>query len=81
MNKKEVCTNNKAFAYYSGFGGLEFNNIEYGVNDYIYCTSGAWTGKPAYHRLKIYYTVSGQPYIKLHGYRVLLDECIRINVA
>ena len=77
MSKKEICTNNPSFAYYSGFGGLEFKKIEYGIEDYIYCVSGAWTGKPSYHKLKIYYN-SDNSYIKLHGYRISLNECIRM---
>ena len=55
MTKKEICLQNESFAYYSGFGGLEFKKIEYGIDDYIYCVSGAWTGKPAYHKLKVHY--------------------------
>lgn len=77
MSKKEICLNNKSFAYYSGFGGLELKHIEYGIEDYIYCVSGAWTGKPKYHRLKIYYS-NGTEYIKLHGYSIPLNECIRM---
>ena len=78
MSKKEICLNNESFAYYSGFGGLEFKKIEYGVDDYIYCVSGAWTSKKGYHKLKIYYDNNGDPYIKLHGYKILLSDCIRI---
>ena len=73
MSKKEVCLSNKSFAYYSGFGGLEFKKIEYGIDDHIYCVSGAWSGKPKYHKLKVY-----DDYIKLHGYKIPLNECIRI---
>lgn len=78
MNKKEYCINNKAVAYYSGLNGLEINGIEYGINDYIYCTSGAWNGKKQYHRLKINYNNSGDAFIRLHGYKISLNECIRI---
>ena len=78
MSKKEICLKNKSFAYYSGFGGLEFKHIEYGITDYIYCVSGAWTGKPSCHRLKIYYDMTGS-YIKLHGYKVWIGDCIRMN--
>lgn len=73
MTKKEICLNNPSFAYYSGFGGLEFKRIEYGINDYIYCVSGAWTGKPKYHKLKVY-----DNYLKLHGCKIMLDDCIRM---
>ena len=77
MSKKEVCLNNESFAYYSGFGCLELKKIEYGTEDYIYCVSGAWCSKKSYHKLKVYYDDNGG-YMKLHGYKVLLDECIRM---
>ena len=76
--KKEICISNKSFAYYSGFGGLELKHIEYGIDDYIYCVSGSWTGKPVYHKLKIHYSANENHYIMLHGYRIRLDECIRM---
>lgn len=79
MTKKEICLNNESFAYYSGFGGLEFKKIEYGIEDYIYCVSGAWTSKKSYHKLKVYYD-NDNSYVKLHGVKVPLDECIRMNV-
>ena len=78
MSKKDICLHHESFAYYSGFGGLEIKKIEYGIDDYIYCVSGSWTGKPAYHKLKVYYGNDGIAYIKLHGYKVPLNECIRI---
>ena len=77
MSKKEVCVNNESFAYYSGFGGLEFKKIEYGIEDYIYCVSGSWTGNPSFHKLKVYYN-GDNSYIKLHGYRIPLNDCIRM---
>ena len=51
MTKKEYCTTHPATAYYSGFSGLEIHGIEYGINDYLYCVSGAWGGGKAYHKL------------------------------
>lgn len=75
--KKEICQNNKSFAYYSGLNGLEFKHIEYGIDDYIYCVSGAWNGKPKYHKLKVYYDDKGD-YIMLHGYKIPLNECIKM---
>ena len=77
MSKKEVCLENSSFAYYSGFGGLELKKIEYGIEDYIYCVSGAWTGKKSYHKLKVYYDNNGS-YLKLHGYKIPLSDCIRM---
>lgn len=82
MNKKQYCENNPAIAYYSGFSGLEIHGIEYGIEDYIYCVSGAWAGRSArkYHRLKIYYDNNGGAYFKLHGYKCSLNDCIRMGV-
>lgn len=75
MTKREICTTEKSIAYYSGFGGFEIKKVEYGIEDYIYAVSGAWCNKKSYHKLKIY---SGN-YVKLHGYKIPLDECMRIN--
>lgn len=77
MNKREQCLNNDTIAYYYGLGGVEIKHIEYGIDDYIYCVSGAWCSKKRYHKLKVYYTEKGD-YIKLHGYKIPLDECIRV---
>lgn len=78
MTKKEVCLNNKAFAYYSGLGGLEIHYIEYGIENYIYCVSGAWTSNKKYHKLKVYYDDDDSHHIKLNGYKIPLNECIRM---
>ena len=75
--KKQVCLENESFAYYSGFDGLELKYIEYGIEDYIYCVSGSWNGKPKYHKLKIYYG-ENDSYIKLNGYKINMNECIRM---
>lgn len=77
MGKKEICLENDSFAYYSGFGGLEFKKIEYGIDDYVYCVSGAWTAKKRYHKLKVYYDMTDS-YVKLHGYKVWFGDCIRM---
>ena len=78
MNKKEYCINNKPVAYYSGLGGLMIHGIEYGINDYLFCTSGAWSGKKQYHKLKINYSFSEVAFIRLHGYKIPLHDCIRM---
>ena len=77
MSKKEICLKNESFAYYSGFGGLELKKIEHGIEDYIYCVSGAWSSQKRYHRLKVYYG-ENDSYIKLHGYKVSMSDCIRM---
>ena len=78
MTKKDILKM-ETIAYYSGFNGLEIKGIEYGIDDYVLCVSGAWYGKPKPHRLKIYYT-SENAYIKLSGEKIRLDECIRTGV-
>lgn len=78
MTKKEICKNNKPFAYISACGGIELNKISYGINDYIYFTANSWSGKKSYHKSKIYYNNNGDSYIKLNGIRYGLNEAIRI---
>lgn len=78
MTKKEICLQNESFAYYSGFGGVEFKLIEYGIDDYMYCVSGAWNGKPKYHKLKTYTNDNGYGYVKLYGQKIPMNEIIRM---
>lgn len=80
MNKREYCMKNPAIAYYSGLNGLEIHGIEYGVDDYIYCVSGAWGGRKAFHRVKVQYSWKGSAFFRVYGHRVSLDECIRMGV-
>jgi hypothetical protein len=80
MSKKEYCLKNKSIAYYSGLNGIEIHGVEYGINDYIYCVSGAWSSKKSYHKLKINYNSNGDAHITLHGYKIPLNECIRMEV-
>lgn len=81
MTKKEYCLKNPAVAYYSGLSGLEIHGIEYGVNDFLLCVSGAWGAKSKQkpHKLKIYYDNNGG-FVRLHGYNVPMRECIRMEV-
>ena len=78
MTKKEICISNPTFAYFSGFNGLEIKYIEYGINDYLYCVSGAWYTPKYYHKLKIHYS-KDDAYIRLHGYRCFFHDFIRIG--
>ena len=59
MNKRQYYESRESIAYYSGLNGLEIKGIEYGINDYVYCVSGAWDGGKAFHRCKIQYTRNG----------------------
>lgn len=77
--KKTDILKMKSVAYYSGLNGLEIKKIEYGIDDHILCVSGAWSGKKQAHRVKINYTANGNGYIRIHGYRVPLNECIRME--
>lgn len=79
MTKKEICLNNPAIAYYSGFGGLEVHKIEYGIDCYLYCVSGAWCSNKSYHKLKIYDNRYGDGFVKLHGYKIPTADFIRMN--
>ena len=83
MNKRQYCESRKSIAYYSGLNGLEIKGIEHGIDDYIYCVSGAWYGGKAakqYHRVKVQYTRKGMAFFRVYGYMVPLDECIRMGV-
>lgn len=77
MQKKDILKM-ETIAYYSGLNGLEIKYIIHGIDDYILCVSGAWGGVKKAHILKVYYPSSKSPYIKLHGYTIRLDECIRV---
>ena len=83
MNKRQYCESRESIAYYSGLNGLEIKGIEYGIEDHVYCVSGAWYGGKAakqYHRVKVQYTRKGAAFFVVHGYRIPLDECIRMGV-
>ena len=53
MNKRQYCESRESIAYYSGLNGLEIKGIEYGIEDHVYCVSGAWGGGKAFHRVKV----------------------------
>lgn len=80
MTKREYCMRNPAIAYYSGLNGLEIHGIEYGIEDHVYCVSGAWGGGKTFHRVKVQYTRKGAAFFRVHDYRIPLDECIRMGV-
>lgn len=76
MTKREFCETHNTIAYYSGLDGLEVKGFEYGIEDYMFCVSGALNGKKTLHKLKVY---NGE-YVKLYGYKIRLDECFRTGV-
>lgn len=77
--KKSSIISMETIAYYSGFNGLEIKYIEYDIDDYLYCVSGACSpvSKQKPHKLKIYYNERGA-FIQLYGYKIPLDECMRV---
>lgn len=78
MKKSDILTM-PTMAYYSGLNGLEIKGVLYGIDDKIMCVSGAWSGSKKAHILKIYYgRRDDDTYIKLHGYKIPLNECIRM---
>lgn len=82
MKKREYCESHETIAYYSGLNGLEIKGFEHGTEDYVYCVSGAWGGGKGFHRCRIYYPEDERKsvFFKVYGYKVSLDECIRIGV-
>ena len=76
MNKRQYCESRESIAYYSGLNGLEIK----GIDNFVYCVSGAWGGGKAFHRCKIQYTRKGAAFFRVRGYKIPLDECIRIGV-
>ena len=68
MNKREYCESRESIAYYSGLNGLEIKGIEYGINDLVYCVSGCWYGG------------KDSAFFRVHGYKIPLDECIKMGV-
>jgi len=77
-NKKNEYMNKKSVAYYSGLNGLELKEIEHGINDYMILVSGAWSGTKSVHRVKIQFYKNGDSFINLQGYKINLNEFIRM---
>lgn len=80
MTKKEYCTKNAPIAYYCGIPcGVLINGIEYGINSYIYCTCNSCSDKKTHHKLKVKYDATGNAYIILYGYKIALNECLKME--
>lgn len=79
MSKKEVCENNKSFAYWSWYWWIELKHIEYWINDYIYRIDNAWYPSKwiRYHKSKVFYA-NDWAYFKAYGVKIYLDDCIRM---
>lgn len=77
MKKLELALNKKSIGYWSACGGVEVKEIINGIDDKIECISNAWCGKKQRHLVKVYY--GDRDYIIIHGYRLYLDECLRMG--
>ena len=76
--KRNFCTTHNTIAYYSGLGGVEIKGICYGINDYIYAVANAWHGRKSYHKVKVNYDFNTDAFIRIRGYKIPLNECIRV---
>lgn len=80
MTKKQEYLAKPSVGYYSGFGGMELKEIEYGIEDHAIFISNAWYGgekAKRYCRLKIYYD-EDVPYCRFKGEKIPFDEIIRM---
>lgn len=81
--EKQAYSEMDSVAYYSGCNGIEIKEIQYGIEDYVVFSANSWysdsKGKRGdIHRAKVYYSANGD-YFKYHGYRIPLNECIRMG--
>ena len=82
MSKHEYIRTHKTVGVYSGWGGIEIKGIEYDRFGYpsVYAVSGAFAENPMYHshhRVKMEYTLYGEPYFRIFNHRIPLRDCIR----
>lgn len=78
MVKHSTFLTKNPFAYMDCLGGIEFYDIDHGIDDYIYAKSFVNTSAPKYHYVKIYYTLKGEPYCNILGSRIHLNNALRI---
>lgn len=74
--EKNYYINKEYEGYYSGYGGIEIKEIQYGIEDYVVFVANAWYGKKSVHKAKIYYN-SDSTYFKFAGHRIKFSECLR----
>ena len=67
-------------AYYSGFGGIEIKEIEYGIDDHVVFLANAWVkhDHKDVHRAKIHYGIGDKCFFMFNKTRIYFDECLRI---
>jgi len=81
MNKTEkqriIATPTIATCWEDYPGGVEIKEIEYGIEDYCLCVTQTMTANPRAHRVLIHY--DDRPYINIDGFRIYMDDCLRMN--
>ena len=80
-SKREICEKYKVSSGWSigAFASLQIHHIEYGVDDFIYCSYVYDNNiSPSYHKLKIYSTSDNRQYVIFGKSRFYLDESIRV---
>lgn len=76
MSKNKICSENPTIAMASfGLYVVQIKHIEYGINDYVYCTTPGKNETVECHKCMVFY--GNRPYFKIHRQRVYLDECLR----
>lgn len=76
--EKQAYMEQKSVGYYSGFGGIEVKEIQYGIEDYIIFVAGAWCSAKSVHRRKIQYNMSGDNFIVFANCRLYLRDFMRM---
>lgn len=79
-SKKQVCLENKSFAYYSWFGWMELKYIEYWINDYVYRIDNAWCPSrwTRFHKSQIFYDKDWEAYFRPWSVKAYFKDCIRM---
>lgn len=80
MNRLDTYNSLPTIAYWSTLGGVEVKDVEFGDENYIEVVAGTFACQRTAHRLKVYYSVTKGPYVKLFGTRLYTRECIRNNI-
>lgn len=79
-SKREICEKYKVSGGWSlgAFASLQIHHIEYGVDDFIYCSYVYDNDiSPSYHRLMVHTTARGRNYVLFRKSRFYLDEAIK----
>ena len=64
----------------NNFGGIEFLDIEYGINDYIIACFNFGTGRQQIRRHKVNCTTDDRLYIRKQGRRYYIADVIGLDM-